>query len=331
LFKGIHLGPGGRKKVSSPLVLGKEAKMERIPMDFTEMFCDVDDFCQKFEPVWRQKQIAQDRRRHRRQRKQRLSLSERMTIIIAFHASHFRDFKHFYLMLRLRHRADFPGLVSYTRFVQLMPSLVIPLSAYLQTCYGKDTGIAFIDSTALAVCGNKRIRRNRVFHGLAKLGKTTMGWFFGFKLHLVINECGELLAVTLTPGNVDDRKPVPSLARRLAGKLFGDKGYISAGLFHSLWERGVQLITSLRRNMKNSLMPLMDKILLRKRSLIETVNDQLKNIAQVEHTRHRSVLNFAVNLLAGLISYARQPKKPALRLHERDRQAINTHALPFVA
>jgi hypothetical protein len=98
-----------------------------------------------------------------------------MTIIIAFHASSFRDFKHFYLMLRLRHRADFPGLVSYTRFVQLMPSLVIPLSAYLQTCYGKDTGIAFIDSTALAVCGNKRIRRNRVFHGLAKLGKTTMG------------------------------------------------------------------------------------------------------------------------------------------------------------
>jgi transposase len=319
----------GRKKVSSPLVLGKEAKMERIPMDFTELFCDVDDFCQKFEPVWRQRQLAVDRRH--RQRRQRLSLSERMTIIIAFHASCHRDFKHFYLMLQLRHRADFPGLVSYNRFVQLMPSLVIPLCAYLQTCYGKDTGIAFIDSTALAVCGNKRIRRNRVFRGLAKLGKTTMGWFFGFKLHLVINERGELLAVTLTPGNVDDRKPVASLARRLAGKLFGDKGYISAELFHVLWEQGVQLITSLRRNMKNILMPLMDKILLRKRSLIETVNDQLKNIAQVEHTRHRSVLNFAVNLVAGLISYARQPKKPTLRLHERDRQAINTHALSFVA
>ena len=303
--------------------------MERIPMDFTELFCDVDDFCREFEPVWRQKQIALDRRR--RQRRQQLSLSERMTIIIAFHASGYRNFKHFYLMLRSRHRADFPDLVSYTRFVQLMPSLVIPLSAYLQTCYGKDTGIAFVDSTALAVCGNKRIRRNRVFRGLAKLGKTTMGWFFGFKLHVVINECGELLAVTLTPGNVDDRKPVPLLARRLAGKLFGDKGYISAELFHSLWKQGIHLITSVRRNMKNSLMPLMDKILLRKRSLIETVNDQLKNIAQVEHTRHRSALNFAVNLMAGLISYARQPKKPTLRLHERDRRAINTHALSFVA
>jgi transposase len=254
-----------------------------------------------------------------------------MTIVIAFHSSGYRDFKHFYSMLLSRHRADFPGLVSYARFVRQMPGLAVPLCAYLQTGYGQHTGIAFVDSTALAVCGNKRIRRNRVFRGIAKLGKTTMGWFFGFKLHLVINECGELLAVQLTPGNTDDRQPVPRLTRKMFGKLFGDKGYISADLFRSLWERGVQLVTSVRRNMKNVLMPLMDKILLRKRSLIETVNDQLKNIAQVEHTRHRSVLNFMVNLVAGLISYTRQPKKPTLRLNERDRQALNAHALPFVA
>lgn len=303
--------------------------MERIPMDFTELFCDVDDFCQKFEPLWYQRQISDGRRRRRR--KTQLSLSEQMTIVIAFHESSYRDFKHFYAMLCLRHRADFPRLVSYARFVRLMSFLVIPLCAYLQTCYGQNTGIAFIDSTALAVCGNKRIQRNRVFHGLAKLGKSTMGWFFGFKLHLVINECGELLAVQLTPGNTDDRRPVPHLARELIGKLFGDKGYISAALFHKLWERGVQLITSLRRNMKNALMPLMDKILLRKRSLIETVNDQLKNIAQIEHTRHRSVFNFMVNLVAGLVSYTRQPKKPTLRLHEREGQALNINALPFVA
>jgi len=250
--------------------------------------------------------------------------------VIAFHTSDYRDFKHFYCMLCLQHRADFPGLVSYVRFVRLMSALVVPLCAYLQTGYGKNTGIAFIDSTALAVCGNKRIRRNRVFRGLAKLGKTTMGWFFGFKLHLVINECGELLAVQLTPGNTDDRQPVSHLTRDMFGKLFGDKGYISNDLFHPLWGRGVQLITSLRRNMKNILMPLMDKILLRKRSLIETVNDQLKNIAQIEHTRHRSMFNFMVNLVAGLVSYTRQPKKPTLRLHERDRQALNIHALPFV-
>lgn len=303
--------------------------MERIPMGFTELFCDIDDFCREFEPFWFQRQITDGRRRRRR--KSQLSLSERMTIIVAFHSSGYRDFKHFYSMLLLRHRADFPGLVSYTRFVQQMPILAVPLCAYLQRGYGQHTGIAFVDSTALAICGNKRIRRNRVFRGIAKLGKTTMGWFFGFKLHLVINECGELLAVQLTPGNTDDRKPVPHLTREMFGKLFGDKGYISADLFHSLWERGVHLVTSLRRNMKNTLMPLMDKILLRKRSLIETVNDQLKNIAQIEHTRHRSVLNFMVNLVAGLISYTRQPKKPSLRLNERDRQALNTYALPFVA
>ena len=303
--------------------------MERIPMDFTELFCAVDDFCREFEPLWRQRQISDGQRRRRR--KTRLSLSERMTLVIAFHSSGYRDFKHFYSMLLSRHRADSPGLVSYARFVRQMPVLAVPLCAYLQTGYGQHTGIAFVDSTALAVCGNKRIRRNQVFRGIAKLGKTTMGWFFGFKLHLVINECGELLAVQLTPGNTDDRQPVPRLTRKMFGKLFGDKGYISADLFRSLWERGVQLVTSVRRNMKNVLMPLMDKILLRKRSLIETVNDQLKNIAQVEHTRHRSVLNFMVNLVAGLISYTRQPKKPTLRLNERDRQALNAHALPFVA
>jgi transposase len=294
-------------------------------MDFTELFCDVDDFCKVFQPLLEKRQIASGERR--RQRRARLSLSEQMTIVIAFHASNYRDFKHFYLMLLYSHRADFPGLISYPRFVRRMPGLVAPLCAYLQTRYGENTGISFIDSTALPVCGNKRIERNRVFAGCAKRGKTTMGWFFGFKLHLVINECGELLAATMTPGNVDDRKPVPSLVRRLIGKLFGDKGYISASLFQELWDHGLQLITSVRSNMKNRLMPWMDKIMLRKRSLIETVNDQLKNITQVEHTRHRSVLNFMVNLVAGLICYTHQPKKPTLRIPERERQECNRLAL----
>jgi hypothetical protein len=295
-------------------------------MDFTALFCEVDDFCKDFQPLWGMRQIEAGK--CQRRRAARLSLSEQMTIVIAFHASNYRDFKHFYLMLLFRHRADFPGLVSYSRFVQRMPRLLVPLSSYLQTRYGENTGIAFIDSTALPVCGNKRIGRNRVFAGVAKRGKTTMGWFFGFKLHLVINECGDLLGITLTPGNVDDRKPVPSLVRNLIGKLFGDKGYISAALFQELWEHGLQLITSLRSNMKNALMPWMDKILLRKRSLIETVNDQLKNVTQVEHTRHRSVLNFMVNLLAGLICYTHQPKKPTLRIPENERQAINCLAIP---
>lgn len=154
-----------------------------------------------------------------------------------------------------------------------------------------------------------------------------MGWFYGFKLHLVINEQGELLAVQLTPGNVDDRAPVSKLTKGILGKLFGDKGYISSKLFAELWNRGLQLVTHIRRNMHNKLMPLMDKILLRKRSLIETVNDQLKNIAQIEHTRHRSVTNFLVNLVSGLISYTFQPKKPSLRLSNQEQTLLGL-ALP---
>jgi hypothetical protein len=134
----------------------------------------------------------------------------------------------------------------------------------------------------------------------------------------VINDRGELLAVMITTGNVDDRKPAPRLARRLWGKLFGDRGYISKELFDQLWERGVQLITKIRRNMKNKLLPMLDKILLRKRALSETVNDQLKNICQIEHTRHRSVVNFIVNLMAALIAYTYREKKPSLKLHSDD-------------
>ncbi len=275
---------------------------------------DVDDFWQNFSDPYQQRLIA-DGHRHRRRAAQ-LSVSEMMTILIAFQTSGFRTFKHFYQHLRHQHRHDFPDLVSYNRFIQWMPRVTTPLLAYLMSrCRGPVTGISFIDSTALKVCGNKRITRHRVFRGLAAIGKTTMGWFYGFKLHLVINERGEALAFTLTPGNVDDRQPVERLSRNLWGKLFGDKGYISRKLFEQLYERGLKLITGIRDNMTNRLMEFSEKILLRKRSLIETVNDQLKNVCQIEHSRHRSPANFLVHLLAGLIAYAKQPKKPSLRLH----------------
>jgi hypothetical protein len=150
-----------------------------------------------------------------------------------------------------------------------------------------------------------------------------MGWFYGFKLHLVVNDRGELLAFQLTPGNVDDRRPVPQLAKALCGKLFGDKGYISKRLFQTLFEEGLQLITPIRKNMGNRLLPLFDKLLLRKRALIETVNDQLKNISQIEHTRHRSVANFMVNWVSGLIAYTHQPLKPSLNLTSQQQALLN--------
>jgi hypothetical protein len=153
-----------------------------------------------------------------------------------------------------------------------------------------------------------------VFEASAPGGKTPLGWFYGFKLHLIINDEGELWAFKLTAGNVDDRAPVPELTRHLFGKLFGDKGYRSQKLFDELYDCGVELITRLRKHMKNRLMRLVDKLLLRKRVLIEPVNDPLKNLSPIEHTRHRSPAHFLVNLIAGLIAYTYQPKKPSLHL-----------------
>lgn len=280
-------------------------------MDWVALFCSVDDFCQHFEPAF-QERVLHDGSRMRR-RKCKLHLSEMLTIVIAFHLSHFRDFKAFYEYLRAYHLQDFPNLISYNRFVELMPRLIVPLTSYLQTQFGKQSGIAFVDSTPIRVCNNKRIGRNRVFAGCAALGRSTVGWFFGFKLHLVVNEIGELLGVHLTPGNVDDRQPVPGLTKRLSGKLYGDKGYISQKLFEMLFDRGLQLFTTLRGNMKPKMMPLWDKLMLRKRSIIETINDQLKNLSQIEHTRHRSTCGFMVNLLAGLVAYTHQPKKPKIK------------------
>jgi len=236
-------------------------------MSLLELFCHVDDFCQAFVPQWQSEQLSSGVRQRRRARG--LSLSEVMTLLILFHQSHYRDFKAFYREHVLQHlRAEFPGLVSYTRYVEFIPETLIPLCAYLRVCCGRCTGISFLDSTTLAVCHNRRIHQHKVFAHLAARGKTSMGWFYGFKLHLVFNDCGELLNLALTPGNVDDRKPVPQLVRRLVGKLFADKGYVSRPLFeHLLSTFGIQLITKLRRNMPNQLMPLADKLLLRKRAI----------------------------------------------------------------
>jgi hypothetical protein len=280
-----------------------------------ELYCDVDDFCQVFLPFWNQQQLASGEKQ--RQRARSLSISEIMTILIAFHQSHYRDFKAYYAQLVLKSWcSEFPTLVSYTRFVEYIPSVLVPLIVYLRTCcLGECSGISFIDSTSLDVCLNQRIHCHKVFTGLAARGQTSMGWFFGFKLHLVVNDRGEILRFCITPGNVDDRKPVPSLAKHLFGKLFGDKGYISQTLAKSLWEMfDIQLITKLRKNMKNQLMTMTDRILLRRRAIIETIIDQLKNISQIEHSRHRSIPNFFVNVLCGLIAYCRRPSKPSLGL-----------------
>ncbi|GLV58113.1 transposase [Dictyobacter sp. S3.2.2.5] len=284
-------------------------------MSLLELFCDVDDFMLTFTPQWENSQMQAGKRR---KRAGHLCPSEVMTILIHFHQSHYRTFKAYYTEhVQVHLTKEFPHLVSYARFVALMPSMMIPLLAYLHSRYGACTGISFIDATSLVVCDPKRIHQHRVFAVDAKRGKTSMGWFFGFKLHLAVNDRGELLACCLTPGNVDDRTPVAQMVKHLHGKLFGDRGYISAPLSQLLFKQGLQLITKLRKNMKNHLMHISDKLLLRKRAVIESIIDQLKNISQIEHSRHRSPVNFVVHLIAGLLAYSHQGKKQGLHLDER--------------
>lgn len=284
----------------------------------TETFCIADDFCNSHFNNFQTK-ILLSGDKCTRQRRGKLSLSEQMTILIAFQSSGYRNFKTYYQQYVMRHlSAEFPDLISYSRFVRRMPRTLFALLHLMVSLQGKPTGISFVDSTPVVVCHNKRISRNRVFADLAARGKSTMGWFYGFKLHFVINDKGEIVSFSFTKGNVDDRKPLPKLARNLFGKLFGDRGYISKELTSMLKTIGVTLITSVKSSMKNRLMPFADKILLRKRFLIETINDQLKNEMQIEHTRHRSPTNFLVNLVSGLIAYTLKPKKPSLKIPRHD-------------
>lgn len=278
-----------------------------------DIFCDVDDFCKVFIPEWEARLITNGEVKRRRIK--RMSNAEIMTIIISFHQSHYRDFKNYYLGYVAKYlKSYFPSLLSYTRFIEVMPSVIIPLNTYLTTLFGKPTGIAFIDSTKISVCHIIRAKRNKVFKGVAEHGKGTMGWFFGFKLHLIVNHLGDILSVKITGGNVDDRNPVPDMVSSLSGKLYGDKGYLGKALASKLQDKGIELITNVRKNMKKVAISKWDKAMLSKRYLIETINDQVKNISYVEHTRHRSITGFVANMLGGLIAYCLQKNKPSINL-----------------
>ena len=286
----------------------------------TEIFFIIDEFDKNFEKIVSDHSLVQNTDLKQRNRKSTLSDSEVMTILILFHSGHYRDLKHYYINHVKKHmKSEFPQTVSYNRFVELQKKVVVKLAIFLKMfCLGKCIGISYIDSTPIRVCHIKREKQHKVFKGFAQKGQCSLGWFYGFKLHLIINDKGEILDFIITPGNIDNRKPLSdmNLHKRIFGKLFGDKGYISKDLFEQLFIDGVHLITKIKKNMKNSLMLLQDKIALRKRALIEIVNDELKNICQVEHTRHRSFDNFITNLLSGLIAYSFFDKKPSINLQE---------------
>ncbi len=290
--------------------------------EITEIFYLCDDFSKEFDKSFKKHILQSDNGKKTRNKPGKLLHSEIMTILISFHLGGYRNLKHYYLFYVSQHlNKEFPKLVSYNRFVELQQQVAFPLVLFLKLCrMGECTGISFVDSTTLKACHIKREKQNKVFSGIATKGKSTTGWFFGFKLHIIINDKGEILSFVITQGNVDDREPLnsDSFIKSVFGKLYADRGYISQTLRDILFVDGIHLVTKLRNNMKGGEIPLQDKINLRKRAVIESVNDELKNICQIEHTRHRSFTNFITNLIAGLLAYSFLPKKPSINAERVD-------------
>jgi len=293
------------------LILPEDTREPKI----TQIFCDVDDFCMKFEPEWEQILLQQGEKKRRRS--VCLSTSEIITLLIIAQQSGYRNFKWFYQKKAIPDlKKEFPALPSYNRFIELIPRVLVPITCFMKSRCRLGKGISFVDSTPLRVCKNIRIPRHKTFNGIAQRGKSSTGWFYGFKLHLIVDDCGNIVSFSITKGNVDDRKPLPTLARNLVGKLFADRGYISKKLTALLAEKNLKLITTVRKNMKPRVLEAFDKAMLRQRSIIETINDQLKNIFQVEHSRHRSLTNYLVEVVAGLVAYSYQDKLPSLNLRD---------------
>jgi len=277
--------------------------------DITELFCNIDDFCQAVDAYEKSTKIGNSRKPTRTPE---LTISECMTIQILYHQSPCKNFKYFYKCFLQLYKSEFPKLVSYERFVELIPRMMPYFYCLMKSILFKDDSINFIDSTPIPVCNNKRIKRHQVFKKYAKRGKTSMGWFFGLKLHLVINRFGEIADFCLTSGNCDDRAPVSKMTENLNGLLIGDKGYISQEIFKYLHNNGLKLITGIKKNMKNMLISLHEKSLLRKRSIIETVFDYLKNKMEISHTRHRSPINGFIHIFSTLVAYTLNPRKPKI-------------------
>lgn len=267
----------------------------------TTVYYLIANFCKIYQEWEDKKLLLCNSKRHRQGS---LDLCELLTIVLYFYLSPCKDFKNYYLYhLSYKYRGYFT-LPSYSRIIQLWPKLILPLALLMQLLRGEDTGIYFIDSTKLAICHDKRTKSNKVFGRIARIGMSSYGWFMGFKLHLIINSKGEIMAVKITKGNRSDISTVLSMTQGLEGKLFGDKAYISKELFNKLLTKSLRLFTSIHKDMKKHLLEIEDKELLKKRVLIESVFNVLKNNMCLEHSRNRSPVNFLVHILACVVGYA---------------------------
>lgn len=281
-------------------------------MDYlTALFCQIDDFCKEFEPKFKNTLIENKKTRHR---KTCISHSEVITVWIYFHFLRMRDFKMYYLwQVKTIWKDTFPNMPSYNRFVELAQRALPAMLVFLTTKMGKCTGKSVVDSTALNVCHNRRIHSHRVFKDMAQRGKSSTGWFYGFKLHAVFNHLGELINFCLTAGNVDDRKGLKHMAKQLFGIVIGDRGYIGKELSDWLQkEYQITLLTGIKKGMKSKNYTPEQKQLLKRHGVVETIFDQLKNLCQIEHTRHRSESGFLLNLISGLTAYCLFPYKPMM-------------------
>ena len=201
------------------------------------IFLVVSDFCDDFEPWFNQ--FLLDCNCKKRIRNCRLSLSEIMTILIFFQMSGYRNFKKFYCDVIFPNKQNyFSQPVSYNRFVELKPTALLALCVFLNKNYGKVTGISYIDSTSLIVCKKSRARRHKRFASISGWGKSSVDWFFGLKLHLVVNEKGEILNCKITRANTDYRFVLEEICSSLFGKLFGDRGYIPVVFYFATRKQG---------------------------------------------------------------------------------------------
>lgn len=279
------------------------------------LFLELDDFVIAFDKKFSERLV--ETRSPQSVNKPGISISEMMCIEILYHNSGYKCFQYYYLQEVEKGylKPYFPSAPSYSRFVQLKARILTYLVLYLNLCrLGKACQIYFGDSTILPVCHNRRIHSHKVFKKQAVRGKSSTGWFFGLKLFLVINAFGEIMNAFFTPGNVADNalNVMVNMFGKLKGWAFADKGFINRNASEILMQKGLQLITGIRNNMKNKLMKMEHKLLLKKRGIIESVNDILKTVCDIEHTRHRSPINALVNLYAGLCSYSWLDKKPTI-------------------
>ncbi len=285
-------------------------------MQLTSIFCITDDFCNQFSKEYRKKFIGNSKKK-KRFRNDCLSEAEIITILIWFNLSGFKCFKHFYMSYYSSLKPYFTRLPSYQRFILLQRKAFIHINVFMKFLtnrMSKRTGIYYIDSTFLEVCKNQRIYRHKTFKNIAQRGVSSCGWFFGMKLHLITNHLGEIISFVITKGNISDSKMTAILSKNLQGLLFGDKGYLSAKTAENLMKQGLHLITKVRANMKPKLISETNKILLKKRGVVETIFGQLKDFRHLVHTKYRSAINYFTNVLSALAAYMLNPNKPSICL-----------------